>query len=151
MKPKKSICKCCLEDAKLLYMEIREALVQHETEIQKYFYKSPRAKSASRRIKFFQNLRHDGDLLAYVQVAEKDEKSALGDQDLSQLTYASLLDIVKEYLSALNVDDCLNVQTIKAGDKYSHEEICALTGKYNFMQGMSIRYQDNEPIYAVVH
>jgi len=145
------ICKFCKKDAKLLNMEIREELIKHEQEIQKYFYGSPRAKSANKRIKFYQNLTHDGDLLNYLSVVKDGENQGIAVGEEKNLTYDSLASIVKAYLSKLQVDDFLDVKKITIGDKFSHEEICALTGKYNFMQGMSIKYVDDEPVYAVVH
>jgi hypothetical protein len=132
-------------------MDIREVLIEHEREIVRNFPSLPRARSASHRIKFYQNLRHDGDLLAYVDVVSKDEQKDLNSEEKGVLTYESLLDVVKAFLSKVNATDFLDIQKIKVGDAFTHEEICALTGKYNFMQGMSIKYVDDEPAYAVVH
>lgn len=132
-------------------MEIREALIQHEREIQRFFPSASRAKSSSRRIKFYKNLTHDGDLLAYLHTTGKEESESYEADGNSHLTYSSLLDIVRSFLDRLHPDDFLNVATIHPGDLFTHEEICALTGKFNMMQGMSLKYVDNEPAYAVVH
>lgn len=131
-------------------MLFREALVQHEREIQKFFPDSRQAKSAQHRISFYRNLSHDGDLLAYLKTIHQEEKRD-DEIDGGKLTYGSLLNIVDAWASVLKLDDRLDIHKLAVGAKVSHEEVCAFTGKYNFMQGMSLKEENGEPIYAVVH
>lgn len=131
-------------------MEFREALIDHEKEIAKFYPTLPRAKSTNKRISFYTNLKHDGDLMNYLNISLAENPEILPDSG-SNLTYPSLLQIIDEWANRLNLDDKLDIHKLAVGTKYSHEEVCALTGKFNFMQGMSLREINGEPVYAVVH
>ncbi len=105
--------------------------------------------SAITKKRYFSELTHDGDLLHYVMTSMSSDDMKVFSNVIHSYDYETCLDIINDYFTSLNVNDYLDIRTLKPQTKYTTCQIAALAQKYNVVIGMQYVERDNRK-YVII-
>ncbi len=116
--------------------EIRKRLCDNEDVLAQFCKEQGIKYSATTKKRYFRELTHDGDLLHYVTSSMKAEDMKAFSEIAHGYGYQTCMDVINDYFTTLNVDDYLDIRTLKPHHQYSTYQIAALAQKYNIVIGM---------------
>lgn len=122
--------------------DIRTLLCENEDILDKFCKQNGIKYSAGTKKNYFRELTHDGDLLHYVMTSMSTTDMKIFAETIHKYDYQTCMDILNDYFTSLNVDDYLDIRTIKPNTKCSTYQIAAMAQKYNIVVGMQYVERD---------
>lgn len=129
--------------------DLRVLLCENEDVLAQFCKKQGIKYSSATKKNYFRELKHDGDLLHYVMTSMSSSDMKSFAQIAHENNYQTCLDIINDYFTSLNLDDYLDIRSLKQNEEYSTYEIAAMAQKYNIVVGMQY-VERNDSRYVII-